>query len=433
VSEVIVKAEGVRKKFCRELKRSLWYGLKDIASDLNPIGRNSADGLPPGPAVERRHELRPGEFWAVNDVSFEVRRGECLGLIGHNGAGKTTLLKLLNGLFKPDSGRIEMRGRVGALIALGAGFNPILTGRENIYVNAAVLGLTRKETDERLEDIINFAEIREFIDAPVQGYSSGMAVRLGFAIAAHCRPDILLLDEVLAVGDMGFQAKCFNALGEFRNRGTAFVLVSHNMHQITRFCSRALYLDHGQPAFLGCTEEAVERFHADNLRNGADPGEPAQDVTVGTGRVRIKRVYFLDESGRESAETQSGRSMTIVVEYRSQPQAPPFLMDLTLRDNDGLLYQASTQSQGLAPGRPGPSGRFRVVIQSMPANDQRIRVGIALWSGDFCELLDWKRGVPLIVRGHSLSTGRCFLSTEWTHEPAEAPASRAVAPAEQLR
>src|SRR6202044_629424 len=149
--------DGVSKKFCRDLKRSLWYGVQDIAGDL--LGGGSS-----------QKELRRDEFWAVRDVSFELKRGECLGLIGHNGAGKTTLLKMLNGLIKPDCGRIEMRGRVGALIALGAGFNPILTGRENIYVYGSVLGLAKREIDTKLEDIIDFAEIREFIDAPVQSY-----------------------------------------------------------------------------------------------------------------------------------------------------------------------------------------------------------------------------------------------------------------------
>ena len=193
----LVRVEGVSKIFCRSLKRSLHYGLIDSLSDILPVGKR------------KYHEngepiLRKEEFWAVKDVSFELRRGECLGLIGRNGAGKTTLLKMLNGLIKPDKGRIEMRGRMGALIALGAGFNPILTGRENIYVNGSISGLSKKEIEDKIEEIIDFSEIREFIDTPVQSYSSGMPVRLGFAIATALNPDILLLDEVLAVGDTHF-------------------------------------------------------------------------------------------------------------------------------------------------------------------------------------------------------------------------------------
>ncbi|MDP3817157.1 ABC transporter ATP-binding protein, partial [Pseudomonas sp.] len=200
MSEALVKVDGVSKKFCRSLKRSLWYGMQDLGSELigNPHGGGG--------------DLRKDEFWAIKDVSFELKRGECLGLIGRNGAGKTTLLRMLNGLIKPDQGRIEMRGRVAALIALGAGFNPILTGRENIYVNASVLGLRKREIDEKFEEIVEFAELGEVIDAPVQSYSSGMSVRLGFSIAVRMDPDVLIVDEVLAVGDMGFRSKCYNEI-----------------------------------------------------------------------------------------------------------------------------------------------------------------------------------------------------------------------------
>lgn len=239
-SDVLVKVEHVSKKFCRDLKKSLWYGIKDIATELIP-GTGSAT---------RHSILRPAEFWAVNDVSFELRRGECLGLIGRNGAGKTTLLKMLNGLIKPDRGRIEMRGRVGALIALGAGFNPVLTGRENIYVNGSVLGLSKREIDERLEEIIDFAEIGDFIDTPVQNYSSGMAVRLGFAVATIIKPDVLIIDEVLAVGDAAFRGKCYNQIDRIAP-DSAIIFVSHSMEQVGRICNKSLVLQDGKVAFCG--------------------------------------------------------------------------------------------------------------------------------------------------------------------------------------
>ena len=244
MSEVLVKVEGVSKKFCANLQRSLWYGVQDIFADLNPFARNGSS-VPATDASGKTEGLRTGEFWAVNNVSFELKRGECLGLIGRNGAGKTTLLKTLNGLIKPDEGRIEMRGRVGALIALGAGFNPILTGRENIYVNGAVLGLTKREIDAKIEGIIDFAEIREFIDSPVQSYSSGMHVRLGFAITTALNSDILLIDEALAVGDVLFRSKCYNRLESIRER-TAIIFVSHHRAELTRICQRGLLLVHGR-------------------------------------------------------------------------------------------------------------------------------------------------------------------------------------------
>jgi len=248
--EVLVKVEKVSKKFCRTLKRSLWYGVQDVVGEM--LGRKG--GL---------EELRPGEFWATNDVSFELRRGECLGLIGRNGAGKTTLLRMLNGLIKPDRGSIEMNGRVSALIALGAGFNPILTGRENIYVNGSVLGLRKREIDNKLEEIIDFAEIEEFIDSPVQTYSSGMQVRLGFAIATALEPDVLLLDEVLAVGDIAFRVKCFQRIGKILDN-CAVIFVSHDATQISRICDYCLFLKKGEPVALGRTQGVLNHYLEDN-------------------------------------------------------------------------------------------------------------------------------------------------------------------------
>jgi lipopolysaccharide transport system ATP-binding protein len=285
--DVLVRVEHVSKKFCRSLKKSLWYGVQDIAAELNPFSKSnelrvtsdadSSASSPvtrhslPGeaaPSLVTRHPshssgLRPEEFWAVNDVSFELRRGECLGLIGRNGAGKTTLLKVLNGLVKPDGGCITMRGRVGALIALGAGFSPILTGRENIYINASVLGLTKKEIGSRIDEIIDFAEIGDFIDAPVQGYSSGMQVRLGFAVATTLNPDVLLLDEVLAVGDAAFRAKCYNRIANLQ-RNAAVIFVSHAMEQVSRICNRVIILSHGHASYPAKPYEGVQLYERAN-------------------------------------------------------------------------------------------------------------------------------------------------------------------------
>ena len=262
----MVRVEGVSKKFCRDLKRSLWYGLKDTAADL--IGGHGFNGL------------RQDEFWALAGVSLELARGECLGLIGRNGAGKTTLLKMLNGLFKPDQGRIELTGRVGALISLGAGFNPILTGRENIYVNGAVLGLTKKEIDRKLAEIVEFAEIDDFIDTAVQSYSTGMQVRLGFAVATAMQPDVLLLDEVLAVGDVAFRAKCYERLARIRDRA-AFILVSHDTDQIARVCSKVLVLDRGRERYLGDVGEGIRIYHElSRPRHHTSSYEQSADGTI---------------------------------------------------------------------------------------------------------------------------------------------------------
>ncbi|GEN74963.1 ABC transporter ATP-binding protein [Chryseobacterium hagamense] len=234
--EILVSVKNISKKFSRNLKSSLKYGALDII--------RSTFGL----SVDKN--LRPHEFWAVYDVSFELRRGECIGLIGHNGAGKSTLLKILNGLYNPDKGQIVMKGKIGALIELGAGFNPILTGRENIYNNASILGFTKKEVEEKMNSIIDFSEIKEFIDTPVQNYSSGMKVRLGFAIAAHLEPDILIIDEVLAVGDLGFVLKCFSKIDELLPH-TAVIFVSHSMPMISRICNEIILMDHGRVEYCG--------------------------------------------------------------------------------------------------------------------------------------------------------------------------------------
>jgi lipopolysaccharide transport system ATP-binding protein len=262
----MVTVEGVSKKFCRSLKKSLWYGLQDMISEIVPLGARARSADRPGATQAEASELRQGEFWAVNGISFELRRGECLGLIGRNGAGKTTLLRMLNGLIKPDVGRIEMRGRVGALIALGAGFNPILSGRENVYVNGSILGLTRTEIDAKIEEIIDFADIRDFIDAPVQSYSSGMQVRLGFAVATAMQPDVLILDEVLAVGDAAFRNKCYRRIADLRKKA-AVIFVTHNMEQVARVCDKSLVMAKGRIVCLGDVNEGIaayERINEDN-------------------------------------------------------------------------------------------------------------------------------------------------------------------------
>lgn len=245
--ELVLSVEGVSKKFCRNLKQSLAYGLVDLASEL--VGWQG-----------KEKRLRSGEFWALDNVSLELRRGEALGLVGPNGSGKTTLLRAIAGLIKPDKGRIRVKGRIAPLLAAGVGFDPVLTGRENIYANMAILGLSKQEIDDRFEEVVAFAEIPEAIDAPVRSYSSGMRARLGFACAIYVEPDILLVDEVLAVGDIKFRSKCTHKLHRLRESGMSVLLVNHSSLAILSLCERAVFLGKGKVVAAGATDSVMAHY-----------------------------------------------------------------------------------------------------------------------------------------------------------------------------
>jgi ABC-type polysaccharide/polyol phosphate transport system ATPase subunit len=248
-NDVLIKVENVSKKFCRSLKRSMLYGIEDISRDLLYLSNNS-------------DKLRKDEFWAVDDVSFEVRRGECLGIIGRNGAGKSTLLKMLNGIILPDKGKITIKGKVGALIEVGAGFHPMLTGRENVYVNGSILGMTKREIDSKFDEIVAFAELEEFIDMPVKHYSSGMYVRLGFAVAVQMEPDVLILDEVLAVGDAIFRFRCMERINSLQESGVTIIFVSHDIKIMRNICDSGLLLRDGLSGETQSIGDAILSYEA---------------------------------------------------------------------------------------------------------------------------------------------------------------------------
>jgi lipopolysaccharide transport system ATP-binding protein len=312
--EVLVRVEGLSKKFCKDLKTSLWYGVKDLMSGIVGSTKNRA--------------LRPKEFWAVKDINFELRRGECLGLIGHNGAGKSTLLKILNGLINPDEGKVTIMGRVGALIELGAGFNPILSGRENIYNNGAILGFSRHEIDSKLETIIAFAELEEFIDMPVQHYSSGMKVRLGFAVAAQMEPDVLIIDEVLAVGDLGFMLKCFKTIDTILPH-TAIIFVSHSMPMISRICNQVILMDHGVSQFQGQdVSKAIDLYYSHFAENESN-------IVFTDGSVTLEKVNILspiNSSGLNYINWYDDLEMELIINNIKLKEFP--IIELTIYDKE---------------------------------------------------------------------------------------------------
>ncbi len=242
----VVAVRGVSKKFSRTLRRSLAHGMVDLGR--NAVGISAQTGV-----------LRTGEFWAVDDVSFTVRRMERVGIIGVNGSGKTTLLRTIAGVFPPDRGEIAVRGRVTALLSVGTGFHPHLTGRENIFLNGAVLGMDRSRIEDRLPEIIDFAELGDFLDSPVSMYSSGMRGRLGFAVSVALDPQLLLLDEVLAVGDVAFKQRCFKRLEEISGR-TSLVLVAHLPTHVRRICERVLWMEHGRVIMDGPTDDVLDAY-----------------------------------------------------------------------------------------------------------------------------------------------------------------------------
>jgi lipopolysaccharide transport system ATP-binding protein len=347
-NEVVLRVEGVSKKFCRSLKRSLFYGVQDIATELVAMRQPS-------------QSLRNGEFWALKDISLELRRGEALGLVGTNGSGKTTLLRIISGLIRPDTGLVNVRGRVAPLIALGAGFNPLLTGRENIYANMSILGFSTREIRQLFDAVVDFAEIGDAINAPVRSYSSGMAARLGFACAAFTQPDILLLDEVLAVGDARFKAKCERKLAELLRNGTAFVLVSHYAQAILNICNSALYLNKGNLIAFGDARTIMDQYEQDlfsvqieRLPAGLRLPEKPASASMGAD---ITAISFRD-AHREIIEYPiSGEPAYVCVECRvHQPiaQLSVFIAVFALfREGEIALHLSSAYDQETPAVLPG--------------------------------------------------------------------------------
>jgi ABC-type polysaccharide/polyol phosphate transport system ATPase subunit len=354
-------------------------------------------------------ELRPSEtFPALTDVSFTVPRGSTYGIIGRNGSGKSTALKLVAGITKPTSGVVSVQGRISALIELGAGFHPEISGRENVFINGIMLGLSKREIQHRFDDIVDFAELREFIDAPVKTYSSGMYMRLGFAVAIHVDPDVLLVDEVLAVGDEGFTHKCLDKFAEFRRRNKTILLVTHSLNLVERFCDEALWLDdgramaHGDPlrvvgAYLTKVEESEERLLASATARAVEeagptadaPADPTSDMFQATeGRwgsreVEITDVAFVDRSGEPTFVFHSGDPMAIRVKVRAAQPTDDFVFGVGLFNADGVCcYGTNTYLEELTPERLIGDGEATFAIDSLDLVEGTYKVDVAVHKRD---------------------------------------------------
>ena len=330
-------------------------------------------------AILRPEMRRTEEFLALRGVSFDVERGESIGFVGRNGSGKTTLLRLIAGIFAPTNGTLEVGGSVGSLLELGAGFHPDFTGRENIFLSGSIYGLKRRYVRERLDEIISFAELERFIDFPVRTYSSGMHMRLGFAIAVHVDADILLLDEVFAVGDEAFQRKCVGKILEFKERGGTVCFVSHSAAAVERLCERALLLSKGEVEYDGAASEAIKLYQK-LLALEEHPEEVGAGLREwGSGEVRVESVRLIGADGEARARFVSGEPVTITLELIGERPVPAPVLSLEVRDLGGSLLGASQRDLGELgwDGTPGER-ELRFAVEHLPLGEGEFQISVAL-------------------------------------------------------
>ncbi len=327
------------------------------AQDKFQLSQFPTSAFPAAPAADE-------DFWALKDVSFEVKQGEVVGIIGRNGAGKSTLLKILSRITEPTTGRITLRGRVASLLEVGTGFHPELTGRENIYLNGAILGMTKVEIKSKFDEIVAFAEIEKFLDTPVKRYSSGMYVRLAFAVAAHLEPEILIVDEVLAVGDAQFQKKCLGKMQEVSKGGRTVLFVSHNMSAVKALCLKVIMLEQGHVKHCGAVDEIVECY----LRSGeagVHDGVISDDLPrqYSSGEARLRRIQLLDAAGNQAQSALTGESLYIRVEWEIIHSLSSAIVEIGVMDSDGHQITQSFSCDRHGAGRPMETGWHEIRLR----------------------------------------------------------------------
>lgn len=393
--------------------------------------KGSSSGLLWEALLQRLHRRPNDAFWALSDVSLDVRPGEAVGVIGPNGAGKSTLLKVLSRILKPDRGRVSINGRLSGLIEVGAGFHGDLTGRENIFINGAILGMSRAEIRSKFEAIVEFAGIREFLDMPVKRYSSGMYVRLGFSVAAHVQPDVLLVDEVLSVGDVAFKARCMDAMRNFLRRGTSVLFVSHNLSAVKRFCDRVVLLDHGHVRSIGSSDAAIAEYS--RMVSDLEDANPAgmDNAHIG-GRVRsdgpahITAVRILDEDGQPTGAFTAGRPLRLEIDYAVDSSIagawePNFAVSVHMF-GAGLFYQFESRRDGLSIGTGTTSGTVAVELPALSLGEGVYQIGVALADEKGLPEHDWHdRAYRITVTGDGITDGPVHQPRNWSIVSAAAP------------
>ncbi|MGQ9858774.1 MAG: ABC transporter ATP-binding protein [Thermodesulfobacteriota bacterium] len=403
MKEIAIQVENLGKLYRIRQARTRHDTLRDKIVDLAklPFRRLESSG--------RVGERRPLDvIWALKGVSFEVEKGEILGVIGGNGAGKTTLLRILSRITEPTEGYAEIRGRVGTLLEVGTGFHPELTGRENIYLNGAILGMRKSEIDRKFDEIVAFAEMEKFLDTPVKRYSSGMYVRLAFAVAAHLEAEILLVDEVLAVGDAAFQKKCLGKMGDVAKKGRTVVFVSHNMAAIQGICSRCCLLDEGQLVAEGPPRDVIEQYLVNLLEVTSISLDERKD-RKGSAEIKFTDVSIIDAHGRTTNSVFSGQDVAIAISYRSRDGKPVSNLDVHITFFTILgqfLFNCSSESSGYYFNAVPAQGRFICYIPELPLAPGRYTFNIfATVKG---EIADWvqQAGCMNVVAGDYFGTGQ---------------------------
>jgi lipopolysaccharide transport system ATP-binding protein len=341
------------------------------------------------------------EFWAIRDLNFEVQRGEIVGIIGRNGAGKSTLLKVLSRITEPTTGRITLRGRVASLLEVGTGFHPELSGRDNIYLNGAIHGLTRAEINQKFDQIVEFAEVTRFLDTPVKRYSSGMYVRLAFAVAAHLEPDILIVDEVLAVGDATFQKKCLGKIREVSSEeGRTVLFVSHNLSSVRQLCSRAILLEQGRVAFDGLPGPAIAAY------TQSDKAKAAYKHIAGDGAVRITAIRMPSEGGADAITSIFGE-MRVEIHYEAKADAGSLEFFILIYADDGECIAASFQSDGGTRIAAGSKTRMVSVAFKNPFSPGRYLVSAGIFDA-YRQFHDWVEFAESFEVASGFADGRAF-------------------------
>jgi ABC-type polysaccharide/polyol phosphate transport system ATPase subunit len=374
--------------------------------------------------VLARNRAKPTEVWALRDVSFGIEPGEAVGLIGRNGSGKTTLLSLIAGIITPTSGRVEAGGRVASLLELGAGFHPEFSGRDNVYLNASLYGMSRKSVNRCFDEIVAFSELGEAIDAPVRTYSSGMYMRLGFAVAAHVQADVLLLDEVFAVGDEGFQRKCFGKIFEFKQRGGTIVFVSHDAASVERLCERAVLLRGGRVELDGSTQEAIARYHQ-LLAEERDPDELAAGLReYGTGEARIVDARLLGPEGEDRLQLAAGEPLVVQLRIATANALPAPRVSLELRDEAGLLLASAVQeTDELGWDEVAGERVLRFEVERPPLADGRFRLRFELADAGGRRIYHWLDDeIRFVVYPGEPTRGPVLLDGTWSLEQVGAAA-----------